>query len=100
MQAKQHKNTNSKTLDDCTIEGCKYQIHKDMLLDVLSKYGKIVTNITENLFQDGSDPLNRSGGTNRTGNYSVSIRLNTPIPQLLILGQKIKLNYSIEDQGS
>ena len=76
------------------IEGCEYRIPCDTLVEYLSVYGDITSNITEDLFVDGCDQSSEEGGTNRTGNYSVQIRLNKPIPQLIpILGKRIKINY-------
>ena len=91
-----HMNENA--IDDGTrlvrIEGCEYRIPKNTLLGFLSHYGDIVSEIAEDLFDDGSDPMTGAGGTNRTGNYSVKIRIKKAIPQLLpILGRRIKINY-------
>jgi hypothetical protein len=64
------------------------------LIGVLSTYGELKSKITEVLFNDRSDPSNEEDGTNRTGNYSVRIKLNKPIPQLIpILDKRIKIHY-------
>ena len=77
-----------------TIEGCEYRIPSETLIGVLSAYGELKSKITEVLFNDGSDPSNEEDGTNRTGNYSVRIKLSKPIPQLIpILDKRIKIHY-------
>ena len=72
-----------------TIEGCEYRIPKEVLFQYLEHYGEIVSDIREQLFDDGGEE-----GLNRTGNYTVRIRLEKDIPQLIpIHGKRIKINY-------
>ena len=91
-------NTGSNQTDDGTrtvkVEGCEYRIPKNTLLEFISLYGEIKSAITEDLFEDGSNPDTETDGTNRTGTYSVKVKLARPIPQLLpILGRRIKIYY-------
>ena len=77
-----------------SIQGCEYRIPKNTLIKYLENFGEIVSDITEELFDDGGDPLAGSDGTNRTGNYNVRIKLARDVPQLLpILGKRIKIYY-------
>ena len=74
-----------------------------MLLKILlSLSGYVVSDIVEDLFLD--DPKNEtspkintdgeSTGTNHTGNYSVLMKLDTNIPQLLpMAGRRVKIYY-------
>ena len=85
-------------IDDGTrkiiIEECEYRIPQKVLVDYLSCFGELVSEVKEILFDDGSDPNGINDGTNRSGNYSVHIKLKQDIPQLLpILGRRIKIYY-------
>ena len=76
------------------LDGCDYRIPKLVLLNFLAFYGEIKSEITEDLFDDGSNPELEADGTNRTGTYSVKIQIKKPIPQLLpILGRRVKIHY-------
>ena len=76
------------------IDGCDYKIPEGVLIQFLSSYGEIMSEILEDLFEDGICPESTSGGLNRTGIYSVKIKLKRDIPQILpILGKKIKIHY-------
>ena len=95
--AKQSTLSNS-AMDDGTrkiqIQGCEYRIPKEVLVEYLSNFGELVSDIREALFDDGGDPLEAADGTNRTGNYNVKIKLRGDIPQLLpILGKRIRIFY-------
>jgi hypothetical protein len=70
------------------IEECEYRILCDTLVEYFSFYGNITSKITEDLFIDGCDQSSEEGGTNRTGNYSIQIRLHKPIPQLIPILKK------------
>ena len=85
-------------IDDGTriikIEGCDYRIPEDTLVEFLEFFGELKSEILEDLFDDGGVPDSESFGTNRTGRYSVKIKLNKDIPQLLpIMGKRIKIHY-------
>ena len=57
-------------------------------MQYLENYGEIVSEIKEQLFDYGGDE-----GLNRTGNYTVRIRLEKDIPQLVpIHGKRIKIH--------
>ena len=75
------------------IDGCDYRIPEETLVEFLSFFGTIVSEIMEDTFDDGIVTQN-SGGNNRTGIYSVTIRLGRDIPQILpIMGRRIKVHY-------
>ena len=72
------------------IEGCEYRIPEQTIIDALSNWGEIVSNIREEVFEDPHD----SEGTNRTGNYSVRMVLREKIPQLLpLFGRRVKIYH-------
>ena len=76
------------------IEGCEYRVPKEALIDFLSSYGVICSDIREEVFDDGSGHDGSNKGNNRTGTYSVKVRLNKDLPQLApIMGKRIKLYY-------
>ena len=76
------------------IDGCEYRNPKDVLLQVLSLYGTVLTDVVEVLLTDGCDPENTENGSNRTGTYAVKVRLTKKIPQLIpIMGKRIKISY-------
>ena len=72
------------------ITGCEYKITEERLKEALSYWGKVTTEIKEELFTDPHD----SEGTNRTGIYSLRMIIDSEIPELLpIDGLRIKLQY-------
>ena len=76
------------------VEGCGYRVPKEVIIDFLSIYGTVVSEVVEQLFDDGSDPYSGNDGTNRTGTYAVKVKLRRKIPQLLpMLGKRIKIYY-------
>ena len=76
------------------IDGCKYRIPKDVLLQVLSLYGTVLTDVIEVMFTDGCDPENAENGSNRTGTYAVKVKITKKMPQLIpIMGKRIKISY-------
>ena len=46
-------------------------------------YGKIVSKITEDLFDEGGDFGVKADGTNQTGTYSIAIKIKKYILQLI-----------------
>ena len=77
------------------IEGCEYRVPELALTEFLEFFGEIKSEIVEDTFADGlSPPGSENCGTNRTGTYSVSIKLNRKIPQLLpIMGKRVRIYY-------
>ena len=86
------------------VEGCEYRVSEEVILSWLSLYGEVVSEMVEDLFLDNLDGervddgenVSDSGadGTNRTGNYSVVMRLESNIPQLLPMGgRRVKIYY-------
>ena len=72
------------------IEGCEYRVPKEEILAWLRLYGSIESELVEDCFRDEED----TEGTNRTGAYSVKVKLNKKIPQMLPMsGRKIKIYY-------
>ena len=72
------------------IEGCNYRIQNEMIMEWLSLYGEILTDLVEDVFEDSED----SEGENTTGIYSVKMKLHSNIPQFLpIDGRRIKIYY-------
>ena len=70
------------------IEGCDYRIPEQTILDALSNWGEVISEIKEEMFEDPHD----SEGTNRTGTYSVMMLLRGKFPQLLPLdGKRVKI---------
>ena len=83
-----------------SIEGCEYRVSEDTILSWLSLYGEVKSEMVEDLFLDDPNEENQdeseeeSGGMNRTGNYSVLMKLDQSIPQLLPMsGRRIKIYY-------
>ena len=73
------------------IEGCEYRVAEDEILAWLSLYGEVVSELKEDCFRDE----NQRTGNNRTGNYSIMMRLEKNIPQLLPMhGRRIKMYHS------
>ena len=92
-QASMHGRAPDIDLDDgtrsITIEGCDYRVPKETLVRFLTCYGEVLTDVLELVFNDGD-----TGGSNRTGSYSVNVRLNQELPQLApIAGKRVKFYY-------
>jgi hypothetical protein len=76
------------------IEGCDYRIPGKIILEFLSHYEEVLSEVMENLFDDGGILDSEAHGTNRSGIYSVKIKLAKDIPQLVpILGRRVKIQY-------
>ena len=72
------------------IEGCEYRVPKDVILAWLELFGSVESDLVEDVFKDDTD----TDGTNRTGNYSVKMKLEKQIPQWLPMsGKRIKIYY-------
>ena len=72
------------------VEGCDYRVEAEMILKWLGKYGEVKSELVEDVFEDGED----SEGENATGIYSVKVKLNQSIPQLLPMdGRRVKIYY-------
>jgi hypothetical protein len=73
------------------IEGCKYRVTKEEILQWLSHYGEVTSNLEEDVFRDEVE----TDGNNRTGNYTVMMKLEKPIPQLLpMCGKRVKMYHA------
>ena len=75
------------------IEGCEYRVPEKVLVEFLEFFGEIKSEILEDTFQDGlTPPGSENCGTDRTGTYSVNIKLYRKIPQLLpIMGKRVRI---------
>jgi hypothetical protein len=72
------------------IEGCDYQVPEEQIITWLSHYGEIKSDLEEDHFRDD----NKTGGNNRTGNYSIMMVLEHKIPQLLPMnGRRVKMYH-------
>ena len=75
------------------IEGCDYRIPEDEILAWLNLYGEVTSKLEEDCFRDATNAT--TTGNNRTGNYSVTMKLHSNIPQLLpMCGRRIKMYHS------
>ena len=72
------------------IEGCEYRVPEEEIVAWLELYGSVESELVENCFNDADD----LEGTNRTGSYSVKMKLNCEIPQMLpMAGRRVKMYY-------
>jgi hypothetical protein len=86
------KNDGSKVVK---IEGCEYRVTEDEILNWLSHYGEVTSKLEEDVFRDEVATDGVGDGTNRTGNYTVLMKLESPIPQLLpMCGRRVKIYHS------
>jgi hypothetical protein len=75
------------------IEGCDYRIPENEILAWLNLYGEVTSKLEEDCFRDATNAT--TTGNNRTGNYSVTMKLQSNIPQLLPMsGRRIKMYHS------
>ena len=86
------------TFDDGTREvrifGCEYRVTKQSLEVLLNHYGELLTDIVEELFDDGGLGEPENQGTNRTGTYVAKVRLHTEIPELVpVDGRRVRISY-------
>jgi hypothetical protein len=73
------------------IEGCEYRVTEEEILAWLSLYGEVTSDLKEDCFRDA----NHKTGNNRTGNYSITMKLERDIPQLLpMCGRRIKMYHA------
>ena len=73
------------------IEGCEYRVTEEEILAWLSLYGEVTSDLKEDCFRDD----NQKTGNNRTGNYSIMMRLEKNIPQLLpMCGRRVKMYHA------
>ena len=72
------------------IESCDYQVQEEQIMTWLSHYGEFVSELEEDQFKDNEV----TGGNNRTGNYSVVMKLEHKIPQLIPMnGRRVKIYH-------
>ena len=67
---------------------------KQSLMDFLGHYGELVSDIVEELFDDGGLGDTEAEGTNGTGTYVAKVGLWMDIPELVpIEGRRIRVSY-------
>ena len=72
------------------ISGCAYKISGNRLLEVLTHWGTLVSEIREETFDDPHD----QDGSNRTGIYCVRMKLHQKIPEWLPLEElRVKIQH-------
>ena len=75
------------------IEGWEYRVPEEEILAWLNLYGEVNSKLVEDTFRDES--ATPSKGNNRSGNYSVMMKLEKDIPQLLpMCGRRIKMYHA------
>ena len=75
------------------IEGCEYRIPENKILAWLGLYGEVTSDLVEDCFRD--DVATETTGNNRSGNYSIMMKLKRNIPQLLpMCGRRIKMYHA------
>jgi hypothetical protein len=72
------------------IEGCGYQLSEEELTEWLELYGKVITPIEEEMFEDGV-----TGERFGNGKYIVKMKIEREIPESIpMFDQKMKIHYS------
>ena len=72
------------------IEGCDYLVPEEQIMTWLSHYGEAVSGLEEDVFKDDQ----QTGGNNRTGNYSIRMKLEHKMPQLIPMnGRRVKIYH-------
>jgi hypothetical protein len=72
------------------IEGCDYMVPEEQIMTWLSHYGEFASELEEDLFKDNEI----TEGNNRTGNYSIVMKLEHKIPQLIPMnGRRVKIYH-------
>ena len=63
-------------------------------MEYLSHFGQVVSEIMEEVFEVDLGPEECDDGTNRTGDYTVKIKLTKDLPQIgPIMGKRVKFFY-------
>jgi hypothetical protein len=75
------------------VEGCEYRLEENQILEWLSYFGEVKTNLFEDTHEesdDSSDDLPPVGN----GIYSVKMKLTKDMPQLIPMhGKRVRLYY-------
>ena len=70
------------------IVGCDFMVPKEQITTWLSLYGEFVSELEEDVFRDDQ----QTKGNNRTGNYSIVMKLEHKMPQLIPMnGRRVKI---------
>ena len=76
------------------ITGCDYKLLESEILDWLVLFGEVVSEITEELYEDLDDTESRNLPPVGNGNYLVKMKLKKDLPNCLpIYGKRICLEY-------
>ena len=74
------------------IEGCEYRVTKEQIVNWLECYGEVKSEIKEDHWIDENEE--EEDGSNRSGIYSVLMKLERDIPELLpMYGRRIKIYH-------
>ena len=75
------------------VEGCEYRLEKEQIIEWLSNFGEVRSDLTEDTHEesdDSADDLPRVGN----GIYSVKMKLSKDMPQFMpMYGKRIRLYY-------
>ena len=73
-----------------TVDGCDYDLEEDEIMKWLRYYGETFGRLREDIHED----INTDRPPVGTGTYSIKMRLDAPIPQLLpMFGKKITIEF-------
>ena len=76
------------------IIGCDYKLLESEILNWLVLFGEVLSEITEELFEDATDPECSNLPPIGNGNYLVKMRLTKDLPNWMpIYGKRICLDY-------
>ena len=74
------------------VEGCEYRVEKDQIVEWLSNFGEIKSEVTEDTHEESDDSENDMPVGN--GIYSVRMKLSREMPQFMpMYGKRIRLYY-------
>jgi hypothetical protein len=72
-----------------TIKGCEYRVPKESLVNFLSSYGEVVSDVLEVVVNEDD-----SGNCTRLGSYRVKVKLSRDLPHLApIMGKRVNFHY-------
>ena len=72
------------------IEGCEWKVPEEQITAWLGHFGTMESELEEDFFVDNTE----TEATNRTGNYSVLMKLETNMPQLIPMnGRRVKIYH-------
>ena len=76
------------------ISGCHYKLLESEILDWLGLFGEVLSEITEELYQDKDDPQSVNLPPVGNGNYRIRMKLRRDIPNWLpMYGRRVQIEY-------